>query len=292
MRTSNKIKLTLDVKISTVKPVTKKVKTKSVYCSTDYDLLVPFEYNRYSGKGCPVLEAQTKEFEQRLKATKKMLSENGFNPSTPILCGIVDNHFMIVEGHNRYIAAHELNIPFYFEVDEELNTIEKVSSVCFRINNTGTKWSAMDKVIYASVDPTFEVEQREKAAKIVSLISKYKISPSTVIYIASNGSGHSANTLSKKSFKVLDDTDDILNLIKKINSKSEFNLDKKDKFMEAVMLVYRASKNKELTAKNLINRAHTFKNLTKDLNTRLFWNNDVQSAANYNLSSGKNSVTI
>lgn len=267
------------------------IRKNIVYRSNNYDLIEIFEYNRYTGIGTPIINGQEKDFETRLKKAMKML-ENGFSSHTPILCGIVNNKLIAAEGNTRLVAAKKLGIPFYYEIDETLDTVAKISSVCFKINNTGTKWNAKDKIAHAVIDPSFTDEQKTNAMKIVELSNKYGIALSTVLYVASNGKGHKADVLAKKDFRIAFDTEEILSFAQIIainNFDCGLSLLKRDKFVESLMRAIRSSNSQDITKSNLLKRARF---ITDQKGNRAEWNKEVEKAANFGLHSGKNKVHL
>ena len=70
--------------------------------------------------------------EGHIKILKKSMSDYGFWKGKPIQ---INKHMEILDGHHRYLAAKELNIPYYFVIEDfEKENIEMMKKL-----NTSTK---------------------------------------------------------------------------------------------------------------------------------------------------------
>jgi hypothetical protein len=266
-----------------------------VYESNDYDLIKMYEYNRYSGQGAELVNGQEVDFKRRLKRVIKMLiKDNGFNPHLPIMCGVVNGKLMTYEGHTRLIACRELGINFYYEVDETLTNEMELGDLCYKLNNSGTKWNSKEKIAHVASNPAFTIDNRTIAKKVIDLSNTYGIALSSVLYIASNGGGHKSESLANKDFRFLPDTEEIIKFTAEVallNEKYGLTLLKNDRFLSAIMKAIRNANIDyvELIKTNLLLRANEIQHFGMD---RVCWNHEIQRHANFNLSDEKKKVEI
>lgn len=278
-----------------MKKFNKLVRINKVYESNDYDLIKMYEHNRYSGQGVELVNGQEVDFKRRLKRVIKMLiKDNGFNPHLPIMCGIVNGKLMTYEGHTRLIACRELGINFYYEVDETLTNEMELGDLCYKLNNSGTKWNSKEKIAHVASNPTFTNDNRTIAKKVIELSNTYGIALSNVLYIASNGGGHKSESLANKDFRYLPDTEDIIKFaveVALLNEKNGLTLLKNDRYLSAIMKAIRNANIDyvELIKTNLLLRANEINHCGTD---RICWNHEIQRHANFNLSDEKKKVKI
>lgn len=274
-------------------PVNELVRVNKVYESNNYDLIKIYENNRFSGQGSEIIDGQEIDFQKRLKKVKSILEKDGFNKHLPILCGYIDGVLTSYEGNTRLIACRELNINFFYEVDESLSNIKDFENACFALNNTGTKWNSKEKIAHMVNNPNMSIEDQNFGKELVRLSNKYKIAISNVLYIATNGCGHKTESLANKGYKMYSDTEQIIIIAKTIaeNSVEGLSLFRNDRFLGSVMRAIRATNanNREAIINNLLTRTRY---ITNQKSSRKNWNFEIQFYANYNLKSCKMKINI
>lgn len=135
----------------------KELKTKEynkIYMSTDYNLLKNLKGNR---------EINPTNYNKLSRSMKEKAL------AIPIC---VNENFEIIDGQHRFLAAQELNIPFYFYIEEGYNENDMK-----RANLVGSNWNKNDFLnMYISQEDGVYI-------KIKELMDKYNILISDIIKI-------------------------------------------------------------------------------------------------------------
>lgn len=223
--------------------------------SNEYDKVNIFNVNRFCGGENQIeLHPQQKiQFEKRVKKMMTILSEKGFDKNQYLSCVHLDGKIWAVDGQTRLEACKRLKIPFYYTLLPVVD-FEKAYQLCFDLNNTGSKWTATDKVISNIFNPNFTVEQRAEQLKIVELANKYDLAVTVIKYIGHGQDSHKQKQMTDLSKVLATDTEDILKLAQTIaiNSNVGIKLMKRDRFIRSVARMYRHDSFKASHIKKLI----------------------------------------
>jgi hypothetical protein len=148
----------------------------------DYEMFEFLDSNRMPNKNIVT----------KLKAS---IQENGVQ--IPI---IVNQKKQIVDGQHRFWALRELgyNVPFIISKiwKEDKHTIE--------INNTGSRWNALDYANYAAVNGNLDVDEALKISRQWEKETAKKLRPITTLEILMEGRTHSGlrTRLKNSTYKI------------------------------------------------------------------------------------------
>lgn len=258
----------------------------NVIKSTDYGMFTYFPMNRYGGGENQeiLLEEQKKSFERRVKRLMKLLV-NGFNPYLPIKTCIIDGELYVLEGQHRIEVCKRLGIPFYYEL-LPISDFETGIQLFYTLNNTGSKWDLIDKIVSNIHNPLLSDVERFENQRMVEIKNKYRVPMWIVKYVCYGQNSHKQEEMTKVP-KYKDDSEHIFDLSLQICTTS--NMDRKlmndRSFVRSVSRMVRSCGYNSEFEKRIINHKFKFeKGMTDREYLREFTrygNKNIKTGSNY-----------